>query len=147
MNGESGATSEDNALSQEPKLFQHCVRLYERMEQEARDATDGKLYFGSLSNLLIDIGVSPSYQSKIVGRLRRMQCVQMRKRGGGGNSQSVWVLLKPPTIEDFHDSDDTGDTRYIHEAEKFDANTQRIMDLTRRIDRIEELLEEKGMAV
>jgi hypothetical protein len=150
MSGDSGAilapegSSGDTGL---PKLFQHCIRLYELMEQDAKDASDGKVYEGSLGKLISSMGVSQSYHSKIVGRLKAMRCIAMRKRGSGTNTKSIWSLHGAPTIEEFNKTDNTGDATWIQRQEVHDAHEQRITDLTRRISNIEDYLREQGMAV
>jgi hypothetical protein len=155
LNEESDVESEEESdvesnreldLEGFPKLYQHCVRLYELLYKYGEDVSGGeiiKIYEGSITPLITELGISQSYQSKLVGRLRVMRCITMLKRGSGA-AKSKWGLYKHPTIEDFHESDSTGEVKWRKELDKFDAQAQRITDLGRRITLVENWLRDQG---
>jgi hypothetical protein len=130
-----------------PKLYQHCVKLYGLMEQDAKVASDGKIYEGSLGDLIKSMGLSQSYHSKIVGRLRAMGCISMLERGSGTSTKSKWALYVQPTIELFNRTNNTGDAKWIAQTDVHNAHEQRIIDLSNRIKKIEDWARENGMAV
>lgn len=138
----------ESQLEKYPKLYQHCVRLYELLVKYAENTDsddEEKIYIGSITPLITELGISQSYQSKLVGRLRLMGCIRMLKRGSGA-AKSKWSMYKYPTIKDFHDSDSTGEVKWRKELDKFDATTQRINDLSRRIADIENWLRDEWQA-
>jgi len=129
-----------------PRLYQHCARLYNFMLRDSiGDPTDPKekIYIGTITPLIVEIGIAPSYQSKVISRLKSMGCVSMLKRGSGA-VKSVWGLYKQPTIEAFNASDGTGDFHWRQERQKFDAANQRIIDLTRRLTALEDWARAQG---
>lgn len=140
------AQDNDNVTSGTPKLFQHCVKLYELMEQHAKDTSDGKIYVGTLTNLIAEMNLSASYHTKIVNRLKAMGSIIMIKRGSGA-AKSVWGLYTPPTISAFRDTDETGDIKTHRQHKQTDIQTQRINDLGRRLSKLEDWARTQGMIV
>lgn len=132
---------------EEPKLYQHCVALYDKLDSYAEDLSDGRVFVGVVSRIVMDeLGLAQSYQSKIVNRLRGMGSISLMKRGGGSAS-SVWMLHKHPTLDDFFDSDNTGERQKIREQEKHNALQQRVIDLANRIKKIEEWAMDQGAPI
>lgn len=129
-----------------PKLFDHCLKLYNLMDASAIGEEGDKIYTGSIGPLVVSIGLAASYQSKLTDRLKKMSCVANLKRGSGA-AKSVWGLYKKPTINDFFASDETGDVKIIKAREKYDAQTQRIKDLTGRVIALEDWCRKQGMSV
>jgi hypothetical protein len=77
-------------------LFRHCLTIYKWMDNEAEDRTEGRVYEGSLSTLFVNVGLGQAYYPQVMGRLKKMGCVEMVRRGGGP-SPSQWILHKRPT--------------------------------------------------
>lgn len=127
----------------EPKLFRHCVNTYKLMLDSSIEKTDGVVFVGTVTDLIKELGLSVSYQSTIGVKLRRMGCITMIKRGGGA-AKSVYMLHKEPTLEDFNATDDTGDTKYLKKAEDDETALQKIRDLNRRLQAVEDWAREQG---
>lgn len=130
-----------------PKLFNHCLNLFRILNERAVGDDGDKIYIGSISPLLIELGLASSYQSKLVARLKEMGSIAMLKRGSGAVSKSVWGLYKEPTIDDFYATDNTGDIKWRREKEKYDEHTQRIRDLQRRVTALEDFARKQGMVI
>lgn len=129
-----------------PKLFEHCLKLYQLLDRKGSGESGDKIYVGSISPLVISLDLAPSYQSKLISRLKEMGSIAMLKRGSGA-AKSVWGLYKTPTIDDFYASDNTGDVKWRKDKEKYDEHAQRIKDLTKRINALEDFAREQGMIV
>jgi hypothetical protein len=140
MNGMSGT---ENSSETTPKLFEHCVRLYDLMNEQATDASDGRFFIGHMISLIKEIGLSQSYQAKIANRMKAMGCILLVKRGAGP-TYSVYKLLQQPTLELFQSTDETGERLLIRNQERENALEQRVSDLHRRIQAVEDYLRMQG---
>jgi len=100
-----------------PALFDHAVRVYEKMQEEStREPIDkvdedavvvGEVptvlvYTGHLTRLFADLGIANPYYTKIMKTLEGLGCVEQLRRGGGA-ATSKWLLHKPPVEEIFAD--------------------------------------------
>lgn len=128
------------------KLFEHCVALYELMDEKAEDFPDGRLYIGSLTTDFEELGIGGSYYTKVTSRLRSMGCVDQLRRGGG-SKPSAWAIIEPPTKELFQASDATGFVHVQKKRTEFDALVQRLNDMSTRIKRLEEWARRNGANV
>lgn len=144
----NGDVSDEDAIEEEdvPKLFKHCLELYKLLDERGKGDEGDKIYLGSISPLVVSLGLSPSYQSKLVSRLKEMGSIEMLKRGSGA-TKSVWGLYKEPTLQDFYASDNTGDIKWRKDKERYDEHTQRIKDITRRVTALEDFAREQGMII
>lgn len=78
-----------------PAVFNHCVRVYAAMESEVN--TD-RIWEGALTKLLPTLNLPAPYYTNITRELKRMGCVALKQRGGGG-AVSQWHVITPPTKE------------------------------------------------
>lgn len=90
-----------------PALFDHCVRVWEAMERKSAGTLEddrhieeglrGKpVYEGHLTRLFAELGLSTPYYTSVMTKLKRMNCVEQLRRGGG-NAPSKWVLVREPS--------------------------------------------------
>jgi hypothetical protein len=77
-----------------PKHYIKCQTVYARLDEEARDTVDGRIWSGQMSVLVMQVG---NY-TNIMNSLKSMDCIEQLVRGGGP-SESIWRLNHPPTMD------------------------------------------------
>jgi hypothetical protein len=121
-----------------PALFEHCVRVYNAMLQEARkvDEQDVEMivWEGFPTKLIMGkLKLSTPYYTYTLRSLTAMGCMKQLRRGGS-STPSQWELIKEPSVEAFLETNAKEPTA----AEvRMDALEQLVRDLTRRIERLE----------
>src|ERR1700712_664095 len=100
------------------------------MEEDA--VLDGEhnhlIWSGHLTKLFAELHLSVPYYTSVTRELKRMGCVQQKRRGGG-NAPSEWYVLTAPSEEAFR-----ADTRVDHVAvrkTKIGMLEQQVKDLTK----------------
>ena len=91
-----------------PTIYDYCVRVYQAMKEEASEETlgaqygdaEGLVYDGFMTKLIASLNFPVPYYTKILGELKRMDCIRQLRRGGS-TTTSRWVLLQEPTVELF----------------------------------------------
>lgn len=80
-------------------LVKKCIVAYEALDKEAQTNQAGqRIWIGKTTALLQSVGISNTYYSKVITTLKKMQCIELLRRGGG-NANSIWLLLEKPTSE------------------------------------------------
>lgn len=89
-----------------PALFDHAVRVYETMRQQATKQTvddkEALVYEGHLTNLFRDLDIANPYYTRIMKVLKGQMCL-LQLRRGGGTAMSKWLILEPPNEETFRE--------------------------------------------
>lgn len=81
------------------KVFEAACNIYQALDSQARNATEGKLYEGSLRVPFVDNpNVTLEYYQRTIELLKAMGCISILKVGHGRNPSLVH-LIKPPTPE------------------------------------------------
>src|SRR5690348_17110117 len=90
-------------------MYEHCLRVYGVMESEAVPETitldgdekvDVQMWTGALTKVFSRLELSTPYYTHVMEHLKRMNCVEQFRRGGG-STPSKWVLHREPTPELF----------------------------------------------
>jgi hypothetical protein len=125
-----------------PALFEHCATVYKAMKDEAqiveREGQDVLIYEGFLTKLFERLHLSTPYYSSVMAELQRMDCVRQLRRGGG-SSPSEWAVVQKPTRQLWDSrSSRPRKQRQNRRAEPDEATNQRLRDLQKRIEALEE---------
>jgi hypothetical protein len=132
-------TSPVEEQSAPPKLYEHCVTVFEQMREEATPAqvegTHALVYEGFLTRLFNKLSLATPYYTSVMQALRKMGCVKQLSRGGGA-SPSKWELLQEPTVELFTNAQAK---RLVDNSWRGQV-TQQLHDITERVGDLEEIL-------
>lgn len=131
-----------------PALYEHCVRAYNALMQEAvyvavaDEVNGGKkqivVWEGMFTAFITtQLNLSTPYFTSIRRELIRMGCIRQLRRGGG-SSQSLWELLRTPTLELFN-HERPKRTQAIAQ-DRFTGLQSQITALEGRIARLEQAL-------
>jgi hypothetical protein len=127
------------SLQQPSALYEHCLRVYGTMEKEAVHETivleDGTklevlMWTGALTKVFGRLELSTPYYTHVMDHLKRMDCVEQYRRGGG-STPSKWVLHREPTPDLFENAEYH---RPTSNKVRMDIIEQRIRDLNKKID-------------
>jgi Lhr-like helicase len=128
-----------------PALYQHCVRAYRAMMEEADqvlldDAVPAIVYEGFLTDLITNkLKLSVPYYSKVTNSLKRMGCIKQLRRGGS-STPSQFQLLREPLLEKFLGLQDEEDpTKAIVTTAMHDQLQQQLNAVNRRVSALEKL--------
>jgi hypothetical protein len=124
-----------------PALFDNCVLIYKMMDEQATDMTEGRMFEGSLTHMFMESELGLPAYGNVMKRLKRMNCVELVRRGGGG-TPSRWLLITPPTIDRYEDAA-VGTTKSQSAPIRADLE-QRQRELHRRITQLEEWARSQG---
>jgi len=114
-------------------VFDHCLRVYNEMVDQARDENDvGLVYEGHLTKLFAQLGMATPYYTAVMNHLKSMACVEQLRRGGG-NSPSRWLLLREPNEEAYKSIESMNRAK----SGKVGALEQQVRDLTKRVATLE----------
>jgi len=132
-------TSPQEEQSAPPRLYEHCLTVFEQMRTEAKPAAvegaHALVYEGFLTRLFNRLSLATPYYTSVMQALRKMGCVRQLSRGGGA-SPSKWELLTEPTIELF-----TGaQVKKLHDNTWRGQMQQQVSDLRDRLDDVEEMV-------
>jgi hypothetical protein len=122
-----------------PALFEHAVKVYAAMAEEAtKDPEINNLlvYDGHLTVLFKKLLLSVPYYTAIKNQLVAMGCIEQVRRGGGGGT-SRWVLWKAPELTLWKN---TSPVR-ARQGNKQTMQTQQIKDLAQRLSNLEGIVE------
>lgn len=119
-------TNEDRPTSM---VYDHCKRVFEEMQSQARKEEDGLIYEGHLTKLFANLQLPTPYYTTVMNHLKSMNCVEQLRRGGG-NSPSRWVLIAEPNEEAFKSIENV--RRRSHG--KVAGLEQQVRDLTRQVN-------------
>lgn len=121
-------------------LYTHCVNVYERMVQEARMESNGDVIWeGMLVNFITGkMNLSVPYYTTITRALKRMNCIEQIKRGGG-TAPSQWRLITAPTLEAFESAQPRRSNR--KPIDKYEMLQDQLNALSRRLVTVETALE------
>lgn len=119
-------------------LFDHCVRVYDRMALEAQpmevDGIEGTImvYEGHLTKLFQSLELPGPYYTSIMKNLTTMDCVAQLRRGGGA-ALSRWIIKMAPTEQSF------ASVQSMRRAPqgKYAVLEQQVRDLHRRVTDLE----------
>jgi hypothetical protein len=147
----------------EPKpqraIFRHTIRFYDALADQAQVEEGLQVYRGHPTAVATDdLELPLPYYSKMREILITIGSVKQIKRGSG-KTESVWVLVRAPTAEDFAGVDDTA-TKQNNESRLYQLATdaaiarieerlgglniaQAIVELNARVDQLAEQLKEK----
>ena len=132
-------TSPPEEQSAPPKLYEHCVTVFEQMKKEAAatsvEGTHAFVYEGFLTRLFNKLSLATPYYTSVMQALRKMGCVKQLSRGGGA-SPSKWELLQEPTVELFT----AAQTKKLHDNTWRGQLEHQVRDLNERVDDLEEIL-------
>ena len=81
------------------KLRSYCHLLYARMDAEATDEQNVRVWRGRLIETCGDLGIPEGSYSKVVTRLRELGCIEQVTRGFRGTALSTYIVRYPPTDE------------------------------------------------
>jgi hypothetical protein len=113
-------------------LFEHTARYYQNLKEEANtESLHGVkvlVFRGSVVRVFRGLGVSQSYYSKIRKSLIEMGCLTVLQQGGR-STDSVVVLHRDPTAEDWENLSDGALTSNLDVA----ILGQRLNDVTELI--------------
>lgn len=101
--------------------YEKCQLIYSEM---ARSCDDAWLWQGYVSDVFEVLGISLNQYSQLMGLLRHMGCIE-RLRKGGGNTESIWRVIAPPTED-------------IYEAAKKTYHDKDVPNLNERLTKLEE---------
>jgi hypothetical protein len=95
-----------------PKLFIHCITVFEQMRREATycELTDRgetrhvPVYEGFLTKLFQKLGLATPMYTLVMRRLQKMGCVRQLSRGGG-SAPSRWELIEEPEYGAFEEAE------------------------------------------
>lgn len=159
----SAPVTEDALLEQPetlPAIFEHCQRVYEKMEAEAQlvpdsegPATSQLIWEGHLTKLFAALHLSVPYYTSVTRELKRMGCVQQKRRGGG-NAPSQWIILTEPTEELFRSDMNRVQGLAAKKRGKVEMLEQQVKDLSKVVLQVKEdydtiitvLMEKEGQA-
>jgi len=79
-----------------PKLFQHCERVYEALQEKAT----GDIFEGSKVEVFRSVGISQGYYSEVFDILTELGCIEQTRRGTSGQTSMI-ALHHPPELEEF----------------------------------------------
>jgi hypothetical protein len=131
----------------DPAVFFHAETVYQAMFDRAKTqlldgVTRGLVYEGFLTTLIKDdLHLSSPYYSSVTSVLKRMGCIEQLRRGGS-STPSQWLLHHAPTIELYAKRVGSLKPRpkYVTEEQALQI-TQRIKDISDRVNRIERILD------
>lgn len=138
------STNDEAQLIEEPALpttFGYSVQVYQAMMEEAQVEAlgpeygddEGLVYDGFMTKLIQGLDLPVPYYTKILGELKRMDCVRQLRRGGS-TTTSRWLLIQEPTPELFRKMPEDRTPKGKQTTD------QRINDLNRRLGKVEEVL-------
>jgi len=128
-----------------PKLFIHCITVFERMRKDAKYEDLGigdkkrraPVYEGFTTKLFQSLGLAGPYYTTVMRRLQHMECIKQLSRGGG-SAPSRWELLKEPEYGDY----DEVETKEREGSPRLHVvDDHRLTEIERRLDQLEELKE------
>lgn len=143
--GRTNAKKDDDVVL--PAMFEHTVRTYREMLQEAKGVGDVIVYEGFLVNLVTQkVRLSVPYYGRIRSLLIDMGCVRQLKRGGG-TAPSQWELITEPTEEAFKRCYDpektTGQTKLGRANERIADLEVQVSQLKTQVGDINQFLADK----
>jgi hypothetical protein len=113
-------------------LFEHASRYYAGLKEDANTekmhGVDVLIFRGSVVSVFRSLGISQSYYSKIRKRLIDMGCTTLIRQGGRG-ADTVLVLHREPTLEDWKNLTDAPLTAALDVA----ILAQRVEDIAKLI--------------
>lgn len=131
-------TQEQETSSEGPPsaLYEYTVQVYEELSNRAYVTNlgpewgdeEGLVFEGYVTHLFKELNFSLPYFTKVMNELKRMECVVQLRRGGS-TSMSKWLLIKPPTPENWRDA------KVLRGKRNTD---QKINDLNNRVNTMEE---------
>lgn len=83
-------------------LATHIVSVYHAMEENSIEQDDLRIYHGSLSKLIPDLGISMTYYKPIFRTLYDNGYCALGSRGGRDKPSSV-ILIRPPEKDELKD--------------------------------------------
>lgn len=124
------------------RVFEAACNIYQALESQSRNATEGKLYEGSLKAPFVENpNVRLDYYQKTIELLKAMGCISVLRPGHGRNPSLVH-LIREPTQELYNEYREnrsvkagTG-TKTAHTLRL----EQQIADLTERIKTLEKVV-------
>lgn len=141
---EEAAAFERQKLEVLPALYEHCCTVYSGMYEKSKVDDLGRIvYEGHLTKLFVELRLSVPYYTTVTRELKRMGCVEQIRRGGGG-SESQWELIQTPT--DVLWRHVGGGAKKTAASARHHMLEQRINDLTKRVNILEEKEKEKTNA-
>lgn len=87
-------------MAEYPKLMDHILAVYDRMEEQAIDRNGDPIWEGKSTALITQLGLSNNYYTPIFRYLTGGNYVTQIRRGGGGSS-SAYQLNARPDPNDF----------------------------------------------
>lgn len=123
-----------------PAVFLHACRVYERMNSEATDTPEGRVWEGHMTKLVtIDLELAIPYYTRVTQFLKGTECAAQLKRGGG-TSASQWALYKEPTLDDYYAWEAKAGSKPVS-VSKTSVLQQQMGDLTGRMETLEETVQ------
>jgi len=77
----------------------HIINVYERMEAESEEIDDIRIFTGTLSTILIELGISMSFYKPIFRVLYDGGYCALGDRGARGKASTVVLLQRPEKDE------------------------------------------------
>lgn len=121
--------------------YHYCVDTYSLMEERAQRFTAAQtgtvamvVWEGFFTKLITEeLNLSVPYYTTIRRELIRMECIRQLRRGGG-SSPSQWELLRPPTVELWHNAP----AKRSQTNSKQEATAGQVGDLNKRVEVLEQ---------
>jgi len=130
-----------------PKLFEHCLVVYQQMREQAKgtqiEGRYGLVYEGYLTRLFADLNLAMPYYTAVMRRLKAMGCVKQLARGGG-SSPSKWEILDEPSYEEFaawNERRRENDTQLGQARGQIKALNARVTDLEEKVELLMDAME------
>ncbi len=122
-----------------PALLDHCITIWNGMDERAEDKLEGRVYEGFLTGLFNELGLNTPYYTAVRNQLVNMDCMRLIKRGGGP-TPSKWLLMQAPTIELFEAFPPSQPSQAPKLNKKANANQvmQMVRDLGNRVANLED---------
>jgi hypothetical protein len=117
------------------KVFNYSVALYEYLDTNARDATEGKVWEGSLRVAAETIELPEGYYQRCRQLLGNLQCIMYLRTGHGKNIKSLIHLVQPPTLELYNEYRATANGK--KDTKTNDVLNGRLNDMANRMANIE----------
>jgi len=87
-----------------PRLFDHCLALYEKLDSRATIQGKGKdkqrFFEGSKLAVFRELGISQGYYSQTFAILTELGCIEQLQKGSVARP-TVIALHKPPDVDEF----------------------------------------------
>lgn len=117
-----------------------CSIFQAMMDQSEEDAFGIKTWSGRTTHLIMgQLKISSPYYTGTLRALKIMGCIVQEKRGAGANTLSVWRLNYEPTPQMWLERVQKPVVRNRRDVNNA-QNAQKLLDLGRRIDSMENLL-------